>query len=67
MASCPEGYRKEIIGTKALLNCEPWIHSPRVYETKHAVAEHQCLECAVLNCSRCDCHPSTTALVRVLH
>ena len=51
---CPSGYREDIIGRRRLVDCEPWLHAERPYDTVFAAAERQCVECAVTNCAVCD-------------
>eukprot|EP00729_Bicosta_minor_P008611 gene8611-32998_t len=52
-SKCPSGYRAEAIGQRHLLNCEPFLHAPRQYETEFAVAEQLCVACAVPHCKSC--------------
>ena len=54
LRGCPDGMRQDLIGRRHLVDCEPWMHAARTYETVFAVAERQCVECAVPHCSVCD-------------
>jgi serine/threonine protein kinase len=51
---CPEGTRLRGIGRRYLLDCEPWLHEERPYDTRYAVSVRQCEKCAVLHCFQCD-------------
>ena len=50
---CPEGYRKEYIGKRHLVDCEPWFHIDRAYSTRFVLGETQCIRCLVQHCSVC--------------
>ena len=52
--SCPEGFRKEYIGKRHLVDCEPWFHADRAYITRFVLGEMQCIQCSVLDCAVCN-------------
>lgn len=52
--TCAPGTRLETSGRRHLLDCEPWLHRTRDYQTKFAFAERHCADCLVANCAVCD-------------
>jgi hypothetical protein len=53
---CPEGFREENLGRRMQMDCEPWMHEERDYNTQFSVGERQCAACAIQNCERCNSH-----------
>ena len=51
--ACPEGTRPELNGRKHLVDCEPFAHAIRVYNTIFSIQEMQCVACSVSHCASC--------------